>query len=360
MIKYLDPKNDLTFRKIFGEKPHLLISFLNSVLPLEENQEIETITYLDSELLPELPGLKRSIVDVRCVDNSKRIFIVEMQMYWTSSFKSRMLFNASKAYVKQLQKGGKYTSLHPVYGLSLVNENYLTEKEFENQYYHHYRMVHTENSQEKIEGVELIFIELQKFKALKFADKRLRALWLRFLTEIDENTTETPKEFDSVANIKEALEIVQESAFTPEELEHYDKYWDSVSIERTVVDDLENAKILLEKNKIEIEKSNKEIEKSKIEVEKSKIEVEKSKIEVEKSKIEIKQIQQKAEQERQKAEQKDKQLEQERQKAEQERQKAEQERQKLIETVKNLKSLGVSIEIIEKSTGLSKEEIEKL
>jgi predicted transposase/invertase (TIGR01784 family) len=45
---------------------------------------------------------------------------------------------------------------------------------------------------------------------------------------------------------------------------------------------------------------------------------------------------------------------------EQERQKVELERQKLIETVKNLKSLGVSIDIIVKSTGLSIDEIEKL
>lgn len=42
---------------------------------------------------------KHSIVDVRCTDNYHRQFIVEMQMYWRSSFKSRMLFNARKAYV---------------------------------------------------------------------------------------------------------------------------------------------------------------------------------------------------------------------------------------------------------------------
>lgn len=29
-MRYLDPKNDLIFKKVFGEHPHLLISFLNS------------------------------------------------------------------------------------------------------------------------------------------------------------------------------------------------------------------------------------------------------------------------------------------------------------------------------------------
>ncbi|TAD96216.1 MAG: hypothetical protein EAZ97_14425, partial [Bacteroidetes bacterium] len=30
-MRYLDPKNDLTFKKIFGEHPNLLISLLNSL-----------------------------------------------------------------------------------------------------------------------------------------------------------------------------------------------------------------------------------------------------------------------------------------------------------------------------------------
>ena len=74
-IKYLDPKNDVTFRKIFGEHPHLLISFLNNILPLPKGEKIVHIEYLDSELLPELPKWKRSIVDVRCIDSQERTLI---------------------------------------------------------------------------------------------------------------------------------------------------------------------------------------------------------------------------------------------------------------------------------------------
>ena len=46
--------------------------------------------------------MKNSIVDVRCVDREGRQFLVEMQVLWTDAFKSRVLFNASKAYVKQI------------------------------------------------------------------------------------------------------------------------------------------------------------------------------------------------------------------------------------------------------------------
>ncbi|MDR1543410.1 MAG: Rpn family recombination-promoting nuclease/putative transposase [Prevotellaceae bacterium] len=41
MTRYLDPKNDVVFKKIFGQNPHLLISFLNSQLRFEDNSVIE-------------------------------------------------------------------------------------------------------------------------------------------------------------------------------------------------------------------------------------------------------------------------------------------------------------------------------
>jgi predicted transposase/invertase (TIGR01784 family) len=260
-VKYLDPKNDLTFRRIFGEHPKLLISFLNAMLPLDENRHIESIEYLDSEIIPELPGLKRSIVDVRCTDNFKRQFIVEMQMYWTSSFRSRMLFNASKAYVKQLHKKGKFSELNPAYGLSLVNEDFQTSKEFEQIYYHHYRMVHNIDSKDYIPGIELVFVELQKFKSLNFTGKKLQVLWLKFLTEIDENTVVVPKELQNEENIKQALDCLQESAFSTEELEYYEKYWDTVRVEKTAISEAiekEQKKQALLELQIEEERHQKE------------------------------------------------------------------------------------------------------
>ncbi|MDR2448927.1 MAG: Rpn family recombination-promoting nuclease/putative transposase, partial [Prevotellaceae bacterium] len=94
MAHYLDPKNDLIFKRIFGEHKHLCKSLLNSMLPLETSQQIVDLEYQQPELVPEIPALKDSIVDVHCTDNRGRKFIVEMQMYWTDSFKSRVLFNA--------------------------------------------------------------------------------------------------------------------------------------------------------------------------------------------------------------------------------------------------------------------------
>lgn len=45
MKKYLDPKADLTFKKIFGEHEDLLISLLNALLPLKEDELVEEVEY---------------------------------------------------------------------------------------------------------------------------------------------------------------------------------------------------------------------------------------------------------------------------------------------------------------------------
>jgi predicted transposase/invertase (TIGR01784 family) len=321
-VKYLNPKNDLTFRRIFGEHPQIMKSFLNSILPLEDDLFIESLTYENPAMLPVLPELKHSIVDVKCTDNKGRKFIVEMQMYWTNSFKNRMLFNAGKAYVKQLDKGHVYNELCPVYGLSLVDDIYLKDEKLENNYYHHYKLLHQEITNEQIEGIELIFIELPKFKPNNYTDKKIRNLWLRFLTEIDENTQELSEEFYNEEFIKQALEQLQVSAFTKEELEYYDQYWDKVRIEKAAILDALKRE---EKAIIALAQKDKEL------VEKDKELVEKDKKLVEKDN---------------EISQKDKQLEQE--------------HQNLIETAKLLKNLNISIETICEKTKLTPDEIKKL
>ena len=49
-MKYLDPKADLTFKKIFGNHPKRLISLLNALLPLSEEEQIHEIEYLPIQL----------------------------------------------------------------------------------------------------------------------------------------------------------------------------------------------------------------------------------------------------------------------------------------------------------------------
>jgi predicted transposase/invertase (TIGR01784 family) len=235
MSRYLDPKADVVFKKIFGDHPHLLISFLNALLPLAADSPIVELFYLPTEQVPVIPAFKRTIADVKCTDAKGRVFIVEMQMNWTDSFRQRLLFGASQAFVKQLKKGKEYQLLQPVYGLGMVAEIY---EKTSPDWYHHYRLVKKGNLEsDVIEHLQLIFIELPKFPVHSPHEKKLRLLWLRFLREVDEKTTTVAQELLDIPEIAQAIELAEESAYTPGELDIYESYWDSVRREKTIIMD---------------------------------------------------------------------------------------------------------------------------
>jgi predicted transposase/invertase (TIGR01784 family) len=235
MARYLDPKADIVFKKIFGDHPHLLVSFLNAVLPLPSDSSIVELSYLPTEQVPHIPEFKRTIADVKCKDEKGRVFIVEMQMNWTDSFRNRLLFGTSQALVKQLDSGEDYHLLQPVYGLGLVAEIY---EKTQPQWYHHYQLVKKGDlDSDIIEHLQLIFIELPKFPVHSPDEKRLRLLWLRFLREIDEKTKVISEELLEIPEIAEAIQLTEEAAYTKAELVVYEGYWDQIRREKTLMRD---------------------------------------------------------------------------------------------------------------------------
>ena len=229
--RYLDPKADLTFKKVFGEHPDLVISLLNALRPLKKGEEIQSVEYLTPEMVPDNPLRKFSIVDVRCKDQRGRQFIVEMQMVWSPEFMQRVMFNSAKAYVRQLDKKEDYRLLEPVYSLNLVNDVFLKDVP---EYYHYYRMVHEKHTEKVIDGLHLVFVELPKFTPHTMNEKKMQVLWLRYLTEIYGYMETVPQELLDNPEINKAMEVVEESAFSPEQLLGYDKFWDIIRTETTL------------------------------------------------------------------------------------------------------------------------------
>ena len=313
MGKYLDPRADLTFKKIFGEHKHLVISLLNAMLPLKDDEQVESIEYWPAEKVPDrMQAEKDSIVDVCCKDNKKREFIVEMQMTWTDSFKKRVLLNASKAYVAQSKKGNDYELLQPVYALNFVNENFMDDVD---DYYHYYHLVHDKYTDQVIDGLHLIFVELKKFKPQTFGEKKMQVLWLRFLTEINDDTREVPAELLENAEVSEALEIVERAAFDDGEMRAYDKFWDNVSIQKT----LDNAR------KREIEAANAAKREAEKEIAEARVRTEEARVRTEEAEA-----------------------------------KMEEAKAKILDAARTMKTDGMSVELIAKYTRLTAEEISAL
>ena len=90
------------------------------------------------------------------------------------------------------------------------------------------------HSSKTIDGLNLIFVELPKFQSKKLRDKKLSVIWLRYLTEMDKLMHTPEEKLLLPPEILEAIELTNESNFTPEQLLAYDKYLDAIRTEASI------------------------------------------------------------------------------------------------------------------------------
>ena len=89
-MKYLDPKADLTFKKIFGNHPDRLKNLLNTLQSLNENELIQQQQYLPTTEELEISGF--SDAELRAYDK-----------FWDSVSVERTLLD--DRYQKGIEKG---------------------------------------------------------------------------------------------------------------------------------------------------------------------------------------------------------------------------------------------------------------
>ncbi len=93
-MKFLNPKTDFAFKKIFGseESRDILLSFLNAILNLRSPYQLVDIEILDPYLAPKIRGMKDTFLDVRAKDEKNRWYIIEMQVLNVAGFEKRIFF----------------------------------------------------------------------------------------------------------------------------------------------------------------------------------------------------------------------------------------------------------------------------
>ena len=221
-MQYYDPKTDVVFKKVFGEHKNLAISLLNAVLKLDGKNQIKDLEYLPSEILPMSGGKRSSAVDVRCKDGNNAYFIVEMQMYWSTDFLRRVMYNCAKVYTSLYLKGEEHYKIKQVFAVNILNDVY---QESNDNNYHHYTMSEEGNPGHIIKGIEIVCIELPKFKAENYAQRKMLKLWQEFLTSINAKTGEENISDAMLENaeVKEALDLCLN--LTEEERGYYDGFW---------------------------------------------------------------------------------------------------------------------------------------
>ena len=230
--RYLDPKADLTFKRVFGEHPDLVISLLNALLPFQtKEEEIQSVEYLTPFHAPDNLFFNENVVNVKCTNNNGSHFFVQIQTFWAPLFSLHVKPNSSKAYISKLGKRIGMNYQEPVFSLNLVRE--IVDADVDN-YYHFYDIVQDDLTERIIDNFHLVFVELPKFTPHTMGEKRMQVLWLRYLTEIDGYMETVPQELLDIPEINKAMEVVEESAYTPEQLLGYDKFWDIIRTENTL------------------------------------------------------------------------------------------------------------------------------
>jgi len=164
--KFLDPKNDLAFRRIFGSEKNkdILIHFINDVLALEGNDKVQEVTFQPTIQDPEIASKKQSVLDVLCKDANGVHIIVEMQVSPQEGFEKRAQYYAAKAYSGQLNKGkklgGRYQDLKAVIFIAICDNIIFKDKK---AYLSRHIILDQETYIQELKDFSFTFIELPKF-----------------------------------------------------------------------------------------------------------------------------------------------------------------------------------------------------
>jgi predicted transposase/invertase (TIGR01784 family) len=223
---FINPKIDFAFKKIFGseDSKDILISFLNSLI-YEEKNIIQDLEILNPYLAPKIRGVKDTYLDIKAKikdaeTGEYRTVIIEMQVLNIEGFEKRILYNAAKSYSTQLTSGQSYNLLNPVIALTItdfvmfselhnVSSRFvLKEKDFLIDY--------------PIYDIELIFVELPKFKKQLSDLETIVDKWLYFLVNA-RSLTDVPAVMDNIPEIKKAFYIANQANLNLDELEDQEK-----------------------------------------------------------------------------------------------------------------------------------------
>jgi predicted transposase/invertase (TIGR01784 family) len=241
-MQFADPKNDLAFKKIFGDENHkeILISFLNAVLDFQGNRIIVDVTLVNPEQVPKIEEMKFTILDMLVINKNGERFIVEMQKRDNYDFTKRSLYYTSKAYIQQLGKKESYDTLKKVYFIGLLNFNM-----FDNiDYVSRHLILNKETLKNDIKDFEFTFIELNKFQKELGELTNTLDKWVYFLKNAPKLDM-IPKEYENHKEFKEAFLIATKYNWTTKEMDVYDwvekKERDATSEKSTAQRRLEEA-----------------------------------------------------------------------------------------------------------------------
>ena len=223
ITKFLNPKNDYAFKRIFGTKKNqdILIHFINDMLGFSGNASIKSVDFLQTAQDPEIAAAKQSSVDVMCTDEVGRQYIVEMQVAKGHGFEKRAQYYAAKAYSRQMMEKDRYVNLKEIIFVAITNFVMFPDKV---DYKSNHVILDKSTYSHDLRDFSFTFMELPKFN--KSIDKLhgMVEKWAYFFKHAEETTEdELSQIIGSDAVIKRAYDELNRYSWTKEELNTYEQ-----------------------------------------------------------------------------------------------------------------------------------------
>lgn len=218
MNRYLDPKNDVAFRKLFGAAEHnsLLISLLNAVLRLEGEHSVKSVEIAyDTSAVNEF-AWKKSLFRALCTDGNGLQYCVEIHNKRSSHFKKRAQYFAAARYAQGLSPGMNFAALIPTVILCFSDQTLFNDKE---AYISCHQILDVTTYDNDLEDISFIFVELSKFhkrtdELITDADK-----WF-YLLKHAQNMGDLPSSFHEPLFI-EAFNTLEETRWNENDMAEY-------------------------------------------------------------------------------------------------------------------------------------------
>ncbi len=255
-MKYLSPRSDMAFKKLFGSKDHkeLTIKFLNAMLQLPVGKQIEKIDFQDTTSFSTHIEGREIAFDVYCTDEQNNHFIIEMQALNEYDFFERSQYYIARALAAQLKKTDPYKGLLPVIFVGIVNYNldYIHKNKRKPEFrsssiikleewllqskdvISQYSLINRVTGEIlPVPLMELHFVQLPKFEKTIDQCKNIIDEWLFFMKNA-ETCTEIPEQMKQSELFTEAFNIIAQKNWTKEEFEKYVKELDAVGKEERI------------------------------------------------------------------------------------------------------------------------------
>jgi len=210
----LSPLANLSFKKVFGEHPPLLIHFINAVLQLE--QPVMNIEYLQLQYTAKSQANQHEDLQLLCIDEKGDSLVVKVQILKEEHHLHWAMLDAVRLFTQSQNSAYSYRKMQPVYSI------YITEFEKDahgDEWLHHYSLANQEFPNKKLDEFRIFLMDLPKFK--KTANFNLSdplAVWAKYFTEPDFFSSLDKQAIEEIPHIEKAVGLLNYSHYSINQL----------------------------------------------------------------------------------------------------------------------------------------------